>query len=206
MTRRSEWPEESSETSFDDCGGLAPSRAGAGSPRSREVPPEERARAICLRLLTVAPRTRRQLADALRAREVPESAIAEVLDRLQEVGLVDYEVFAAAWVDSRHHGRGLARRALAGELRTRGVDAAIIERAVERLDGEQEEETARALVARRLRATRGLEEGKRVRRLVAMLARRGYAEGTARRVVREALREEGEDPEILDRHLPDAAG
>jgi regulatory protein len=165
----------------------------------------ERARVICLRLLTGAPRTRRQLSEALRAREVPEHAIAAVLDRFEEVGLIDDVAFADAWVDSRHHGRGLARRALARELRTRGVDPAVIDRAVSRLDSEREEETARALVARRLRATRGLEEGKRMRRLVGMLARKGYPEGTALRVVRQALEDEGEDPETVERLFPDGA-
>jgi regulatory protein len=189
----------------EDRGGLVPSRAGTGPPHSPRDP-VERARAICLRLLTGTPRTRQQLADALRKREIPEEAIAEVLDRFEEVGLVDDAAFADAWVDSRHHGRGLARRALARELRTRGVDGALIDQAVGRLDGEREESTARALVARRLGATRGLDRDRRMRRLVAMLARKGYPEAMALRVVREALRDEGEDPETLDRLLPEDFG
>jgi regulatory protein len=160
---------------------------------------------VCLRLLTGTPRTRRQLSDALRTRGFSDRAVASVLDRFEEVGLIDDAAFANAWVESRHHGRGLARRALAGELRSRGVDPATVDRAVARLDGEREEETARALVARRLRATRGLDEGKRLRRLVGMLARKGYPEGVALRVVREALREEGEDPEALERLFSDGA-
>ncbi|MGP3971228.1 recombination regulator RecX [Streptomyces sp. 6N223] len=188
----------------EDRGGSVPSRAGAEPPHAPEQE-AERARAVCLRLLTGAPRTRRQLSDALRTRGFSERAIASVLDRFEEVGLIDDAAFADAWVESRHHGRGLARKALAGELRRRGVDPATVDRAVSRLDSEQEEETARALVARRLRATRGLEEGKRLRRLVGMLARKGYPEGVALRVVREALREEGEDPEMLERLFPDGA-
>lgn len=159
--------------------------------------PVERARAICLRLLTGTPRTRKQLADALRKREIPEDAAEEVLSRFEEVGLIDDGAFADAWVESRHHGRGLARRALARELRTKGVDPALIEDAVARLDSEQEEETARELVARKLRATRGLDRDKRIRRLAGMLARKGYPEGMALRVVRQALEEEGEDTDFL---------
>jgi regulatory protein len=158
----------------------------------------EQARAICLRLLTGTPRTRKQLADALRKREIPEEAAEEVLSRFEEVGLIDDSAFAEAWVESRHHGRGLARRALARELRTKGVDPTLIDAAVSRLDAEQEEETARELVARKLRATRGLDRDKRMRRLAGMLARKGYPEGLALRVVRQALEEEGEDPEFLD--------
>ncbi|MFI2641244.1 recombination regulator RecX [Streptomyces sp. NPDC018610] len=160
--------------------------------------PVERARAICLRLLTGTPRTRKQLADALREREIPDDAAQEVLSRFEEVGLIDDSAFADAWVESRHHGRGLARRALARELRTKGVDATLIDEAVGRLDADQEEATARELVARKLRSTRGLDRDKRLRRLAGMLARKGYSQGLALRVVRQALEEEGEDTEFLD--------
>jgi len=160
--------------------------------------PAERARAICLRLLTGTPRTRKQLADALRKREIPEEVAEEVLSRFEEVGLIDDSAFADAWVESRHHGRGLARRALARELRTKGVDSALIEEAVGQLDSEQEEITARELVARKLRSTRGLDRDKRLRRLAGMLARKGYSEGLALRVVRQALEEEGEDTDGLE--------
>ncbi|GAB2939653.1 recombination regulator RecX [Streptomyces heilongjiangensis] len=160
--------------------------------------PAERARAICLRLLTGTPRTRRQLADALRKREIPDDVADEVLSRFEEVGLINDSAFADAWVESRHHGRGLARRALARELRTKGVDSALIDEAVAQLDSDQEEATARELVARKLRSTRGLDRDKRLRRLAGMLARKGYPEGMALRVVRQALEEEGEDTDGLE--------
>lgn len=185
----------SGEAAAEDGGAFSSSRA------EREEPPAdpvERARAICLRLLTGTPRTRKQLADALRKREIPDDAAKEVLSRFEEVGLINDGAFADAWVESRHHGRGLARRALARELRTKGVDSTLIDAAVSRLDSEQEEETARELVARKLRATRGLDRDKRLRRLAGMLARKGYPEGLALRVVRQALEEEGEDTESLD--------
>ncbi|MEU3861991.1 recombination regulator RecX [Streptomyces sp. NPDC028722] len=159
--------------------------------------PAERARAICLRLLTGTPRTRKQLADALRNREIPDDVADEVLSRFEEVGLIDDGAFADAWVESRHHGRGLARRALARELRTKGVDSTLIDEAVAQLDSEREEATARELVARKLHATRGLDRDKRLRRLAGMLARKGYSEGMALRIVRQALEEEGEDTEFL---------
>ncbi|MEU3599853.1 recombination regulator RecX [Streptomyces sp. NPDC006798] len=179
MARRTEWP-----------GGSADS-----SRAEKTLPPQdpaERARAICLRLLTGTPRTRKQLADALHKREIPPEVADEVLSRFEDVGLINDAAFADAWVDSRHHGRGLARRALARELRTKGVDPALIDEAVGRLDSESEEETARALVERKLRATRGLDRDRRIRRLAGMLARKGYGEGMALRVVRRALEEEGE--------------
>ncbi|MFE5759828.1 recombination regulator RecX [Streptomyces massasporeus] len=184
------------EAAADTEDGGAPSSSRA----EQEAPPGdpvERARAICLRLLTGTPRTRKQLADALRKRQIPDDAAEEVLSRFEEVGLINDSAFADAWVESRHHGRGLARRALARELRTKGVDSTLIDEAVSQLDSEQEEETARELVARKLRSTRGLDRDKRLRRLAGMLARKGYPEGMALRVVRQALEEEGEDTEFL---------
>jgi regulatory protein len=168
-------------------GGSSESRA------SREPPldPEEQARALCLRLLTGTPRTRQQLADAMRKREIPDEVAEYVLGRFQDVGLIDDQAFANAWVESRHRGRGLARRALAMELRHRGVDAEQVSEAVGLLDPEQEEQTARELVRRRLPGTRGLDRDKRIRRLAGMLARKGYSEGLALRVVRDALTAEG---------------
>ncbi|MGW3443405.1 recombination regulator RecX [Streptomyces sp. NPDC001076] len=183
------------EPSGEDGGSSSLSRAEQGEP---PADPAERARAICLRLLTGTPRTRKQLADALRKREIPDDVVEEVLSRFEEVGLINDSAFADAWVESRHHGRGLARRALAQELRTKGVDSALIDEAVAQLDSEQEEETARELVARKLRSTRGLDRDKRIRRLAGMLARKGYSEGMALRVVRRALEEEGEDTEFLE--------
>ncbi|MFF4171760.1 recombination regulator RecX [Streptomyces sp. NPDC001744] len=185
MTGRTEWPGD-----------------GPDSSRAEKEPspqePAERARAICLRLLTGTPRTRKQLADALRKREIPDEVAEEVLSRFEDVGLIDDAAFAGAWVESRHHGRGLARRALARELRTKGVEPALVQEAVDRLDSEQEEVTARELVARKLRATRGLDRDRRLRRLAGMLARKGYPEGMALRVVRQALEAEGEDTDGLD--------
>ncbi|MFI6983306.1 recombination regulator RecX [Embleya sp. NPDC050154] len=160
--------------------------------------PEATARAICLRLLTGRARTRAQLADALRRREVPDEVAEYVLGRFTDVGLIDDTAFAGAWVDTRHTGKGLARRALARELRQRGVDAVVVDEAVARLDPEQELETARALVARRLPGTRGLDRDKRIRRLAGMLARKGYGEGLALRVVRDALAHEAETDEAGD--------
>jgi regulatory protein len=167
----------------------------SGTQERESADPAAQARALCLRLLTGAPKTRRQLADAMRRRELPEEVVEEVLSRYQEVGLIDDTAFAEAWVESRHRGRGLARRALAMELRSKGVDNAVVAEAVGRLDPEQEADTARQLVDRKLRSTSGLERQVRIRRLAGMLARRGYSEGLALRVVRAALDDEAESDE-----------
>jgi regulatory protein len=172
---------------------------GAGE-GSKEADPEARAREICLRLLGMGPRTQAQLADALRRKDVPDEVTERVLGRFTDVGLIDDEAFAQAWVQSRHTGRGLARRALAGELRRRGVAEETVRDAVETLDDEQEEQTARRLIERKAAATRDVEPSKRMRRLVGVLARKGYPPGLAYRVVRQVLEEEGAEVE----EVPDA--
>jgi regulatory protein len=181
-------------------------RNPAGNPSAGtagEGDPEVVAQQICLRLLTAAPRTRAQLAEALRRRGVPPDAAEAVLGRLGGVKLIDDAAFAAAWVESRHHGRGLSGRALAAELTQRGVSPDDIKAAVGRLDPEQEMETARGLVARRLASTRGQPLQARIRRLTGVLARKGYSAAIAYRVVREALEQEGLDPAAAGIDLDD---
>ncbi|MDS1271678.1 regulatory protein RecX [Lipingzhangella sp. LS1_29] len=163
--------------------------------------PRARAREVCLRLLTTRARTRAQLAAALHRRDIPDEVAEPVLDRLAEVGLVDDEAFAAAWVSTRHSGRGLARRALAEELRRRGVAEDTVESAVAELEPEDEEETARELVRRRLAGTRGRDVAARMRRLTGVLARRGYSAGLAYRIVREELEAEGTDVDLPEPDL-----
>ncbi len=155
---------------------------------------EEAARQVCLRLLTAAPRTRAELAGALRRRGVPDEIAESVLGRFTEVGLIDDAAFARAWVESRHHQRGLARGVLAAELKRRGVGTEDVRSAVGLLGPDEEIQTARRLVAKRIAATRGRPLPGRVRQLVSMLARRGYSAGLAYRVVREALEQDGADP------------
>ena len=166
------------------------------------------ARQVCLRLLTLAPRTRAQLADALKKRGVPDDVAEDVLGRFTDVGLIDDAAFARAWVESRHHGRGLSARALSAELRRRGVDDDEIRAAVDELGPDAEVETARLLVRKKLSATRGLPAQARTRRLAGVLARKGYPPGLAFRVIREALEADGatEGPEGLGLDGLDADG
>jgi regulatory protein len=164
----------------------------------------ERAREICLRQLALRPRTRAELARVLARRGISEEVATQVLDRYDEVGIVDDAAFARAWVTSRHAGRGLARRALANELRQRGIDGEVASEALGALDDETEAETARALAERKLRTARGEPEAV-FRRLVGMLARKGYPPGVALRAVKEAFAARGaEAAEFADQIDVDA--
>jgi regulatory protein len=200
-----------SRSSFDRSATSARGQSSRG--RDREPPdvdgppdpetqpdadPESVARQICLHQLEHAPRTRAELAAVLAKKGVPPDAAEAVLCRFTDVGLIDDVIFAEMWVTSRHRGRGLAGRALEQELRRKGVDDDTAAEAVATIDGEQERATARALVDRKLRSTRGLATDARVRRLAGMLARKGYSGGLAFAVVREALAEEGAEMPVLD--------
>jgi regulatory protein len=180
-------------------------RAEPGDPEDgpEKDDPESVARIICLRMLTAAPRTQADLASALRRRGVPDEAAEAVLARFAEVKLIDDAMFARAWVETRHHSRGLAGRALGAELRRRGVARDDIASALEELDPEQELATARELVDRRLAGTRGQPGPARMRRLVGMLARKGYSPSLAYRVVREALEHEADQAGRTSHYLAD---
>ena len=163
---------------------------GSGHPEDDPGDPEQVARSICLRALTGTAKTRQQLADLLAKRGIPDDVAESVLDRFGEVGLIDDAAFARAWVTSRQSGRGLARRALKAELRAKGVDGEVAEEAVALVDDQDEWEAARRLVQRRLPSLRRVDRVTAERRLVGMLARKGYGSGLAGWVVREALDED----------------
>jgi regulatory protein len=166
-----------------------PDEVDGSRPPEAAADPEEVARTICLRMLTGRSCTRAELAVELRKRNVPADAAEAVLGRLDEVGLVDDAAFAAAWVERQRRTRGLSRRALATELRRKGVADDEVAEAVAVVSDDDERTRAAELVARKLSGVRNLDHDRQVARLVGMLARKGYGPGVAYSVVREALGE-----------------
>ena len=138
------------------------------------------------------PRSRSQLADKLREKEVSEGVIDVVLDRMEDVGLVDDEAYAAMLVRSKLASRGLARRALRQELKRKGIDDDLATVALEQVDDDVEREHALVLARKKMVTMSRLDEPTQKRRLAGLLARKGYSSGIAFRVVREALAAEGE--------------
>ena len=145
------------------------------------------ARQIVLRQLTNSPKSRAQLAQALSRRDCDPDVAQAVLDRMEDVGLVDDEAYAGMLVRSQQAGRGLARRALAQTLRQKGVSDEVAEAALDEVDPADEEERARALVEKRLRRLHGLDATVQTRRLAGMLARKGYPSDLSLRLIREAI-------------------
>ncbi len=152
-----------------------------------DADPESVTRAILLRQLTDRSRSRAELATALRKKQVPDDIATRLLDRFTEVGLIDDEAFARLWVDSRQRGKGLARRALAMELRHKGIDDDVARCVLDEIEPDDERQAAARLVRRKLHSVRSAPEPARTRRLMGMLARKGYPPGLALSVVREEL-------------------
>lgn len=168
-------------------------RAASGS-----VDPVSAAREYCLNLLAARPMTRAELHKKLIGRGYEPDVAEQVLNRLHEVGLIDDAAVAEIWVRSRHNYQGMARRALSMELRRKGVADEVVAEAVSALDADAEEARARDLVRKRLRGTMPADEVATIRRLVGMLARKGYSEGLAYRVVKSELRDFGSETDLLD--------
>lgn len=165
--------------------------------RGPDADPEAVARKILLDQLTGQARSRQELTDKLAKKNVPDEIASRLLDRFEEVGLVDDDAFARSWIASRGPagggGRGLARRALAQELRRKGVDDEVAREALDEIDAADEEEAARALVRKKLRSLGRVDDTTATRRLVGMLARKGYGSGMSFAVVREELAAAGRD-------------
>lgn len=153
----------------------------------QDADPESVARKILLDQLSVQARSRHELEERLARRDVPEEVASRLLDRFEEVGLVDDEAFARSWVDSRQRTRGLGRTALAVELRRKGIADETAKAVLAEVDPGDEEAAARLLVQRKLRSMRGIDGQVAARRLVGMLARKGYSSGLAYAVVRQEL-------------------
>ena len=162
------------------------------SEKPAEPKREEQARDVCLRLLTVRARTRAELEAQLTKRDFPDDVSARVLDRLVEVGLLDDAAFAEQWVHTRRANAGKGKRALAAELRTKGVDPELIAETLDGVDAGEWRVRAEELVATKLRREKLDDEVKVTRRLVGMLARRGYNQGMAFDVVSTQLAQERE--------------
>ena len=159
--------------------------ASCPPPSTSEPSREELARAFCLRQLTARARTRAELAGQLAKRGYPDDVSNRVLDRLADVGLVDDTDFAEQWVRSRRARSGKSNRALAAELHNKGVDDEVIAAALGGMGAGAERAQAEQLVRTRLRREVLSEDADaRVsRRLVALLARRGYSQTVAYEVV-----------------------
>nr|WP_184484905.1 regulatory protein RecX [Saccharopolyspora gloriosae] len=190
MAESSESPEPSGTP--DSSAARSPGRTGRRRQQEERPPgvpqsPEASARDVVYRLLAVRARSRAELRQALLRKEIDEDVADAVLQKFVDAGLVDDAEFAEAWVSERQRNQGLSRKALGYELRRKGVEEHLVAEALSTVDTDAEQERARELVRRKLRSLTVDDPEKRLRRLVGMLARKGYPEGMAFRVVKDEL-------------------
>ena len=147
----------------------------------------EQVRDIVTRRLAAAPRTRAELAVDLIERGAPSPVIDAVLDRFEELGLVDDLAFARTFVEVGHRVRGHARRLMRRDLIRRGVAEDLVEEALLTIDDDAEEQRARDVARQRIKIRPGEDPRRALSRLAGQLARRGYSPRTCFDAAREAL-------------------
>jgi regulatory protein len=158
--------------------------------RVLEQEEEIRARELCLRWLAVAPRTRQQLADRLRRKDVSAEAANNTLDRLQAAGLVNDEAYARDWVKTHTAAGAMGRSRLSAELARRGVPRSAADEVIKG-EAPADEAVACAALARRMVARYArLPNSVARRRLAGYLARRGFDAEAVRAAVNAELPEE----------------
>ena len=165
-----------------------------------DADPEQVVRTILLRRLSAAPRTRGELEKDLARRGADPDVAAAVLDRFEEVGLIDDDAYARMWVESRHRSKALARSVLRRELIDRGIERESIDEAISQIDDETEWDRAREYAQRKYRHRTGEDRGKALNRLAGQLARKGYPGNVCFTVAREvlgAVAEQGEQ-DVID--------
>ena len=174
---------------------------GAGKPAPSTLSYTEQcglAHEAALRLLSVRERSASELRLRLRKKGFSSEPIESVLERLAEVGLQDDRRFAAAFASDAADLRGVSARRIQLDLRARGVDPELAAAAAT-VHPDEEETRARDLARKRARGMSSLAPEVRARRLIGLLARRGYPADICRRVANEVAGARGEDDEaILD--------
>lgn len=132
--------------------------------------------------------SRREVADLLRARELPAEVVEGELDRLEGVGLIDDHDLATTLVQRLTDRKKLGRSALSGELQRRKLDAAAIASALADFDDEVDtDELIDQLVADRWRRMGSLDRATAERRLIGFLQRKGHGGSAAFAAVRRVL-------------------
>ncbi len=116
-----------------------------------------------------------------------------MLDRFTEVGLIDDKAYAEAFVAAKHRERALGATALRTELRRKGLDEETVSHAVRTIDQDAERDRARALIQKKAGAAMANGEPAARRRLIGLLARRGYSPEIAYAVVNEVLDDHSTD-------------
>ena len=145
-----------------------------------------------LLLLDQRARSRHELQERLVSLDFDTRVIADVLDELEQSRLVNDHDFAMEWVRQRHELRGKSRSVLDQELQRKGISPEHRAAALEQVDDDAEYDCAREFAAKKARQITKppadyAEQEKYLRRIVGVLARRGFASGMSFAIAKEVL-------------------
>ena len=167
---------------------------------AEETDPYTRAKTIVYNQLAYSAKTRGQLRKKLQAEGFEAELIEPLLDKFEAAKLIDDAEYAQSFVAQKSRTKKLSRAALRRELAERGVRGEEAENALAQRTDEQEREDAAELVSKKLRPGMDLsdraEKDKVTRRLLGMLARRGYSSSVSMSVIREELAAYGAEDEL----------
>ena len=167
---------------------------------TEETDPYTRAKTIVYNQLAYSAKTRGQLRKKLQAEGFDAELIEPLLDKFEAAKLIDDAEYAQMFVAQKSRTKRLSRAALRRELAERGVRGEEAENALAQRTDEQEREDAAELVRKKLRPGMDLsdraEKDKVTRRLLGMLARRGYSSSVSMSVIREELAAYGAEDEL----------
>lgn len=167
---------------------------------AEETDPYTRAKTIVYNQLAYSAKTRGQLRKKLQAEGFDAELIEPLLDKFEAAKLIDDAEYAQSFVAQKSRTKKLSRAALRRELAERGVRGEEAENALAQRTDEQEREDAAELVRKKLRPGMDLsdraEKDKITRRLLGMLARRGYSSSVSMSVIREELAAYGAEDEL----------
>jgi regulatory protein len=151
-----------------------------------------------IQFLNYRPRTENEIRQNLLKHGVAETVLADVIQRLQRAGLLDDKRFADAWVENRADLHPRSRRALAYELKQRGVDQQLIQQSLAQVDDDQ---AAYQAALRRSRKLQGLDWQDFRKKMYGYLARRGFDYETSAPVVKRVWNELNNSPNPMNEEV-----
>ena len=157
--------------------------------KSKEIEAADAAKQVLLRRLSHAPRTRKELAKDLKDKDISDEVANVALDRFEEVGLINDQALASNYVSSQHERKGLGKNALRQQLRAKGVSDDVALEAISQISDDQEFQAAFALACKKIRSLQRDDAKTQLRKIVGVLARKGYSSNLAFSVAKEVIKD-----------------
>ncbi|MCX6458105.1 MAG: regulatory protein RecX [Actinobacteria bacterium] len=155
--------------------------------KNKEIEAADAAKQVLLRRLSHAPRTRKELAKDLKDKDISDEVANVALDRFEEVGLINDQALASNYVSSQHERKGLGKNALRQQLRAKGVSDDVALEAISQISDDQEFQAAFGLACKKIRSLQKDDAKTQLRKIVGVLARKGYSSNLAFRVAKEVI-------------------